>query len=370
MSGDFYEVLGLNKNATQDEIKKAYRKLAKQYHPDINKSAGAEEKFKKINEAYEVLSDPQKKSNYDRFGAGFENAGGAQGFEGGANPFDIFSSFFSRQEGEDSFFSSFQTSGHRQSRREAEAPRKDVTISFLQSVKGCNYELSYKANKLCSECNGIRTFQGNKSYIYDCSACRGSGYEVIRTKSLFGIIEQKNVCRYCRGSGEQITKLCTTCRGQGYNTENKRVTIKIPGGVKTGDTLWYRDKESYDEGRIYLKINVKSSDIFTREGDNLYTKVFINPLVAILGGSIEVPTPYGIRNVKIPPNSNSKELLKLKGLGINFEKKGIGNLFVKIEIATLKLSPAEIEKIKSIKLTDSKESKDWIKLFKKEYEEI
>ncbi|PYC99623.1 molecular chaperone DnaJ, partial [Microbacterium esteraromaticum] len=198
----------------------------------------------------------------------------------------------------------------------------------------------------------------DRSYIYNCSACKGHGYEVVRTKSLFGIIEQKNTCRYCGGSGEKITKFCTTCRGHGYTSETKKVTIKIPGGVKTGDSLVFRDSQSYDNKKIYLSIKVENSDVFTREGDNVHTKVFINPLVAILGGSVEVPTPYGVKSIKLPPCSSSKELLKLKGMGIDFGKKGIGNLFIKLEMASLKLSSTDLEKIKSIKLTELKETKD------------
>ncbi|AFN65209.1 molecular chaperone DnaJ [Mycoplasma wenyonii str. Massachusetts] len=367
MSKDFYDVLGLSKSATPEEIKKAYRKLAKEYHPDINKSEGAEEKFKKINEAYEVLSDPEKRANYDRYGGGFENAGGAHGFAGGANPFDIFSNFF-RQDGEDGFFSSYQSGDMRGGGRE-EVTKKDVSITFLQAVKGCDYELSYRAKKACSECNGMRTYQGDRSYIHNCSACRGYGYEVIRTKSLFGVIEGRQTCRYCEGAGEKITRICTTCRGEGYNTENKKITIKIPGGVKTGDSLVFKDNQSYNGKKIYLSIRVLDSEVFTREGDNLYTKVIVNPLVAILGGSIEVPTPYGIKTIKLPAGSNSRDLLKLKGMGISF-KKGIGNLFIKLEIASLKLTPSELEKIKSIQLTEPKEGKDWMRLFKKEYETI
>nr|WP_237710385.1 DnaJ C-terminal domain-containing protein [Candidatus Mycoplasma haematolamae] len=233
-------------------------------------------------------------------------------------------------------------------------------------MKGCEYELSYKSNQVCKECKGTRAYMGDKSYIYNCSICKGYGYEIIRTKTLFGIHEEQTVCRYCGGTGEKITKECTACKRQGYVSEAKKVTIKIPGGVQNGAVLLFRDTQSFDEQKIQLCIHVSSSEIFTREGDNLKTTIYVNPLTLILGGTIEVPTPYGLKKVTLAPGSTTKEF-KLKGMGITHNKKGMGDLFVKPEIGSLKLSSLELEKIKSIKLSELKETKDWLKQFKKEY---
>ncbi|ADX98009.1 DnaJ domain-containing protein [Mycoplasma suis] len=374
MSVDFYNVLGVSRSASQDEIKKAYRKLAKEYHPDINKSAGAEKKFKEINEAYEVLGDPQKKANYDRFGsAAFD--GGASSFEGGTNPFDFFNSFFTRQDDddEDGFFTSFRTTGGgprpSSSREEVNKIYKTINISFLQSIKGCNYEIQYKSNQVCKECRGNKAFKGDKSYISSCLGCKGYGYEVIRSKGLFGIMEQRITCRYCGGSGEKIAKVCTTCKKQGYVTEIKSMNISIRSGIKNGEVLMFDDKESYHEQKIHVTVVVESSKVFRREGDNLYTKIFVNPLVLFLGGDVNVPTPFGLKSFKLPPGTNTKDLLKLKGMGITFGKKSVGNLFIKIEAAPTKLSHIDLEKIKSIELTDPKDNGEWQKSFKKEYEE-
>ncbi|KMZ96302.1 hypothetical protein PVNG_02440 [Plasmodium vivax North Korean] len=350
MGKDYYKILGIDNNASQEEIKKAYRKLAKQYHPDLNKSPDAEEQFKKVNEAYEVLSDPEKRSQYDRYGsAAFDGGGGQQGFHASGNPFDIFNDFFSRDE--DGFFSGFSSHNMRREER-SYREEKLISISFLDSVRGCEYELSYKSRQKCSECKGTKAYQGDSRYIYNCSVCGGTGYEIIRTKSMLGIFEQKRRCRYCDGAGEKITRDCTSCRKRGYVIENKKTKIKIPGGVKDGDSLVFNDSQSYDNQKIFLKLNVGSSKIFERKGEDLYTKAFISPFVSVLGGSIEIPTPYGIKNVKIPAGTGTGTPLKLKEMGVSRGKKGTGNLFIKLEIASIKLSSLDGEKIKSIRIEE------------------
>ncbi|AGX89053.1 DnaJ domain-containing protein [Mycoplasma parvum] len=369
MSSDYYSVLGVDRNASIDEIKKAYRKLAKEYHPDINKSAGAEQKFKEINEAYEVLGDPQKKSNYDRFGA--SSFDGTGGFENGSNPFDIFNSFFSRQGDEEDFFTTFRSATETNKKsKESRTTEKYITISFLQSIVGCEYDINFKSNQVCKECKGNKAFKGDKSFISNCTACKGHGFEVLRAKGLFGLIEQRVTCRYCGGTGEKITKSCATCKKQGYISEMKKITISIGSGIKDGDVLVYEDKDSYDNQKIYINVRVGPSKIFTREGNNLYTKVFINPLLFITGGYINVPTPFGLKSIKLPANSKSSELLKIKGMGIPLNKKISGNLYVKIEVSPTKLGHIDLEKIKSIELTEPKESEEWNKNFKKEYGEL
>ncbi|CCE66761.1 DnaJ domain-containing protein [Candidatus Mycoplasma haematominutum] len=375
MSQDYYQTLGVDRNSTEEEIKKAYRKLAKEYHPDLNKSPGAEEKFKKINAAYEVLGDPQKRSNYDRFGTAFEGGGFSPGYEGGTgDPInDIFSKFFSRADEEDGFSSFFQGGGTTYSTRrtrETRDTRREIKLSFLESITGCDYEISYKSNKVCTECRGNRAYMGDKSYIYNCSICKGYGYEIVRNKSLFGVVETKTHCRYCGGSGEKITKGCTTCKQQGSVSETKKLNIKIPGGVKDGDSLVFTDATAYDKQKIFLDLQVENSSVFTRKGDELHTKVYVNPLIIILGGTVEVPTPYGPKSIKIPANSNTSSLLKIKNMGINFGKRGIKDLFVKLEVASLRYNRAELEKIKSLSLAEPREATELMKQFKKEYGEL
>ena len=236
---DYYEVLGLSKNASEDDIKKAYRKLAKKYHPDINKAADAEEKFKEINEAYEVLSDPQKKATYDQFGhSGMDGFSGgfSQGF-GGMNMDDlgdIFSSFMGGMGG----FSGFNfggSSSRRSGPLKGDNRYMTMDIDFLDSVHGVDKLINLTLDKMCTHCDG--TGAASKSDIETCPTCRGNGRVTRQSRTPFGVIQQQTVCPDCRGTGKRIKKACPYCNGSGYNTVKEQVEVSIPAGINTGQLV-------------------------------------------------------------------------------------------------------------------------------------
>lgn len=221
---DYYEILGIDRSSSDADIKKAYRKLAKKYHPDINKEPGAEAKLKEINAAYEVLGDPEKRRNYDQYGdAGDSMMGGGSG---GASPFDIF---------EDMFGGGF--SPFNQQQKGYGVIRGEMEISFLESVKGTTKTFSYKNHFVCDHCGGNGAYEGNDAYIRPCDRCRGLGYESVRQQTPFGLFETKRECSRCHGQGKSITKACRNCRGRGYEERKKTVTLKVPAGIQHGQSI-------------------------------------------------------------------------------------------------------------------------------------
>ena len=292
---DYYEVLGVSKSATQDEIKKAYRKLAMKYHPDRNKEPGAEEKFKEINEAYEVLSDEQKRKTYDQFGfAGMDGAFGQGGFSG--QGFSDFGGF------EDIFSSFFGGSGFGSSRRASNAPRPgqdryiQIRVDFMDAIMGKTETIPLEVDEQCDHCKG--TGAESPSDITTCSRCNGNGYIVTSQQSLFGMVQQQSVCPDCRGTGKRVTRKCRKCGGMGYEHKRIKVDVKIPAGIQSGQQLRIRGKgergtNGGPNGDLYVEIIVKSHPTFKREGNNINITVPISSLDATLGCKIDVPTVYG-----------------------------------------------------------------------------
>lgn len=322
---DYYEVLGLQKGASQDEIKRAYRQLAKKYHPDINKEPGAEEKFKEINEAYDTLSDEQKKARYDQFGhedptAGFGGGSGFGGFSssGGFGGFDdIINSFFG---------------GGRTTRSGANEPRqgqdveKQMNITFEEAVYGCKKKIRLSVDEECIQCGG--TGAASKNDIKTCPKCKGQGRVLIRQQTIFGSSTVQTTCPDCNGKGKIVTKKCEACGGKGRIRRTKDVEVTIPAGIQTGMTL---RMEGYGEsgynggpsGDLYISFVCGEHKNFVRDGQNIILEIPISFTQAALGDTIEIPTIDGNVALKIPAGTQSGTKFRLRGKGTKNPKGGI-----------------------------------------------
>ncbi|HIT44355.1 TPA: molecular chaperone DnaJ [Candidatus Avacholeplasma faecigallinarum] len=320
---DYYEVLGLQKGASQEEIKKAYRQLAKKYHPDINKEPGAEEKFKEINEAYDTLSDEQKKARYDQFGhedptQGF---GGGQGFSGGFGGFggfdDIINSFF----GGRARSSSSQTEP-----RQGADVEKQMNITFEEAVYGCKKRVRLSVDEECMQCGGTGAY--SKDDIKVCPKCKGQGRVLIRQQTIFGTSTVQTTCPDCNGKGKIVTKKCEACNGKGRVRRTKDVEITIPAGIQTGMTL---RMEGYGEsgynggpsGDLYISFICGEHKNFVRDGQNIILEIPISFTQAALGDTIDVPTIDGNVSLKIPAGTQSGAKFRLRGKGTKNPKGGI-----------------------------------------------
>lgn len=336
---DYYEVLGLDKNATSDEIKKAYRKLSKKYHPDLNKDnkEKAAEKFKEVAQAYEILSDPQKRETYDRFGhSAFENGGAGQGGFGGFGGFnasgfggfsDIFSDFFGQE------FSSHSSRQHHEVKgRDLEY---NIRLKLEDIVNDFETEISFKRNGKCSTCDG--TGAKNKE-MSNCSSCGGSGYITRVHQTILGNIQQTEECGRCQGKGKVPKAACTSCRGTGVEEEKITRKIKIPAGIENGTRMIMRGLGSYPRGGgifgdLYLRINIEKHEIFTRKDLDIYCDVPISITKAMLGGEIEIPTLYGKQVININEGLQSGETKILPDKGLTFRgRKGRQIIKFNVEI--------------------------------------
>ena len=360
---DYYEVLGLSKGASDDDIKRAYRKLAKQYHPDVNKAPDAEEKFKEINEAYEVLSDPQKKQTYDQFGfAGMDGQGGfGQGFSGFGDMGDlgdIFSSFMGGMGGF-SGFSGFGSSRRRTGPLKGDNRYMVLDIDFLDAVHGVTKTINISVDKKCEACDG--TGAASRSDIETCPTCGGSGVTMKQTRTPFGVMQQQGVCPDCNGTGKRIKKRCPKCGGSGYNTVKEEVEVDIPAGISTGQQVRVqgygeRGENGGPNGDLYIEIRVKKHKYFIRDGKDIYIRVPISSIDATLGTKIDVPTAYGDVELSVPAGTQPNTKLRLKGYGIkDLRSSAKGDQYVEIEVnIPTKLSREEKEMYQ--KLSEKKEN--------------
>ena len=332
---DYYEVLGVSKTATEDEIKSAFRKLAKKYHPDVSKEENAAEKFKECQEAYAVLSDPEKRKQYDQFGhAAFANsAGGAGGFGGFGNfDFGDMSDIFDDILGGLGGFSSFRQSG---SRRSSNGPRKGndvlyrMTIDFEEAIFGTKKEINIDVIDNCEECHGKGGFNETT-----CSECRGSGSITSEQRTMFGSFLTKTTCPYCNGTGVTYEKKCTSCKGKGKVKKNKTIEINIPAGIDTENRLRVAGKgeagiNGGNPGDLYIEFTVKEHEFYERVDDDIYINLPLTIPEATLGCKKEVPTPYGNINLTIPAGTNTNDKLRVKGKGIpNVSTKKKGDLYI------------------------------------------
>ncbi len=322
MARDYYEVLGVSRDADKEELKQAYRRLARKYHPDVNKEAGAEERFKEINRAYEVLSEPETRARYDRFGeAGIGGAAaGAGGFQdmGDMGGFaDIFESFFSG-------FSGGTPGASTQSRRRGgptrgDDLRLDLKLDFREAIFGGEKEIRISHLETCTTCTGSGAKPGTRPRT--CSTCTGSGQVRRATRTPFGSFTQVSVCPTCNGSGQVIEDKCEVCGGNGQRQETKKLKITIPAGVDNGTRLRVSGEgdagmRSGPAGDLYVYLFINEDAEFHREGINILSDVKISYLQAILGCRIEVPTVDGTEELGIPPGTQPGTVLTLENKGV------------------------------------------------------
>ncbi len=330
---DFYKLLDVERNASDAEIKKAYRRLAMKYHPDRNKdnSEEAEKNFKKIKEAYEILSDPKKRAAYDQFGhAGVDSAmGGAGGFGGGFSSAEGLGDIFG-----DVFGDIFGGGRSRSGPQKGADLRYNLEITLEEAVAGTEQKIRIPVRVVCRECSGTGAKKGSSPVI--CPTCHGHGQ--VRMQQGFFSVQQ--TCPTCRGTGKQIKDPCTKCHGQGWVQESKTLSAKIPAGVDTGDRIRLTGEGEAGErgapaGDLYIEIRVKEHDIFTRDGANLYCEVPISFVTACLGDDIEVPTLDGKVMLKIPPETQTGKTFRLRGKGVKPVRGGaVGDMLCKVLVET------------------------------------
>lgn len=330
---DYYEVLGVSKNASDEEIKRAFRKLAKTYHPD-NKQTGDEAKFKEVGEAYAILSDPSKKRQYDQFGHQAFTNGGA-GFSGfSAEDIDLSDIINDIFGGEFSGFSGFSNFGNRGSRN-SRRPRKgedslvNVNLTFDEAVFGCKKTITLDLNEACTKCNGAGGFKETT-----CNTCKGTGRIISEQRSLFGVFQTQTTCRACEGTGNIFKETCTSCNGMGNIRKKKDIEVTIPEGIDTGYQLRISGKGSAGSnggpnGDIYLEFKVKDHELFERNEEDIYLTVPITITEAILGCKKEIPTLNGNVILEIKAGTQSGSKVKLKGKGVKkINSIGHGNMYV------------------------------------------
>jgi molecular chaperone DnaJ len=329
---DYYEVLGVSKSATKDELKKAYRKLSKQFHPDINKEPGADEKFKEVKDAYEVLSDDQKRAHYDQFGHVDPNQGfGGGDFGGGFGGFeDIFNSFFG--------------GGGGGRRRDPNAPRQGadlqytMTLKFEEAVFGKETDIEIPREETCDTCDGTGAKPGTK--VDTCKHCHGSGQLNVEQNTPFGRIVNRRVCHYCNGNGKEIKEKCSTCSGAGKVTRRNKIHVKIPAGVDDGQQLRVAGKgeagiNGGPAGDLYIVFHIRTHEFFERDGDDIYCEMPITFVQASLGDEVEVPTVHGKIKLKVPAGTQTGTKFRLKGKGVpNVRGYGTGDQHVIVKIVT------------------------------------
>lgn len=356
MARDFYEVLGISKSSSPEEIKVAYRKLSKELHPDKHSSTGsgqvkkdAEQKFKEVNEAYEVLSNPKKKQMYDQFGkAGMNGGQGHPGAGGGFSGFDF--SSFTRGQGGD-FSDLFETffGGTKQTHQSNELGRDrevEIAVDFSAVIHGEKRELAVRKFAKCAICDGKGTAPG--SSIVNCNECHGTGTITRVVQSLFGTIQQQYQCPKCKGSGKIPEKPCPTCSGEGRTQQTVRVTINIPAGISSGQVLRVRGAgdagpRGKSSGDLYVGIRVKADPHWERDGDDVHTLMTISVLDAMLGAEKSVDTVEGAVTLKIPEGTQPGQVFRLRGKGLPvLSTSRRGDQYVKVEVEIpKKLSRAE-----------------------------
>ena len=361
---DYYEVLGIGKNATDAEIKSAYRKLAKKYHPDLNPgNKEAEEKFKEVNEANDVLSDPQKRQRYDQFGfAGVDpnyaaaNGGGAGGFGGGFGGVDlgdIFGDIFGG-----GFGGGFSGFGGGSSTRTANAPRKghdiqaSVILTFKEAAHGCSKKITINRQDTCPDCGGTGAAKGTSPET--CPDCGGRGYVVTQQRTPFGVMQSQPPCSHCGGRGTIIRNPCKTCRGTGKTAARKSLEINIPAGIDDDQNIALRGQGDAGSnggpaGDVIVHVTVKADPMFERDGYDVTIHVPITFSQAVLGDDVEVPTVDGRIVQHIPEGTQSGTKFRLRGQGIQYlNGRGRGDQYVIVDVEIpKKVTRAQREALKA-----------------------
>lgn len=345
---DYYEVLGVDKGADDATIKRAYRQLAKKNHPDVNPGdKDAEERFKEINEAYQVLSDPQKRAQYDQFGhdgpqAGFGQGGYGDfsGFSGGFSGFDdIFSTIFGGASG----------GGRNSGPVPGDDLRYDLTLTFEEAALGCEKDINLVRDEECPTCHGTGAAPGSK--VETCSTCNGTGQERVVSNTPFGRIQNVRTCSRCRGTGKIITEPCPKCKSRGKVRVSKRRTVKIPAGVDNGQVITVRGQGGLGErggpaGDLLIVISVKPHKLFKRDGDNLYIEMPLTFTQAALGAEVDVPTLGKPVKYRFPEGTQPEQVFCIRGEGVpRLRGSGKGDLYV---TATVEIPKKLTEKQKNL----------------------
>ena len=337
---DYYEVLGVSKNASEDEIKRAYKKLARKYHPDMNPGdKEAEEKFKEVNEANEVLSNPEKKAKYDQFGfAGVDpNYGAGQGGYGGAGGFDfgdlgdIFGSFFG---------GGFGGGGRRNPNapQRGESIRASLSVDFTEAAFGCEKSITIDRSEPCPTCKGKGCAPGTTPEV--CTECHGTGTVTQAQRTPFGMMQSQTVCPKCRGKGQIIHQPCPDCRGAGVVRKRRTIQVNIPAGIDNGQTISLRGqghsgKNGGPAGDLLITVMVRPHEIFRRDGTAVFCEAPITFTQAVLGGTLEIPTIDGKVKYDIPEGTQTGTVFRLRGKGIPvLNGRGRGDQYVTVNIET------------------------------------
>lgn len=338
---DFYELLGVAKTATEEELKKAYRKKAVQFHPDKNPgNKQAEEMFKKVSEAYEALKDPDKRAAYDRYGHAAFQQGGPAGPRGGGgggfhDPFDIFREVFGQQGGGGGgggIFEEFFGGGGGGGPGRGSALRYDLEITLEEAAHGAEKEVSFRKLAACGHCDGSGAEPGSKRTT--CPTCRGAG-QVTTSRGFFHV---RQACPTCHGAGQKFEKTCVKCHGEGRVNENAKIKVRIPAGVDTGNKLRSSGNGEAgpaggEPGDLYIVVHVKEHEVFERQGDDLFCEIPIKFTLATLGGSIEVPTLQGKATLKIPAGTQSATTFRLKGRGMpHLRGNAHGDQMIRVQV--------------------------------------
>ena len=337
MSEDLYSILGVSRNATDDEIKKAYRKLAKKYHPDLNKGdKSAEEKLKSVNKAYEILSDKQKRAQYDQFGSTDQNFGGSGGF-GGFGGFGGVNADFDLDDIFGSFFGGFGGSSRaRNVARKGSDIGISISLDFKEAAFGCKKNVRYQRIVKCSSCSGSGAKNGTSKT--KCRTCGGTGHIVMGQRTPFGTIQTSQSCSSCGGTGQVIENPCNVCGGQGSVRSYENLEIDIPAGIDNNQTLNIRNKGNVGTnggpyGDLHVEITVNPHPIFSRKDNDIYCEIPITFVQAALGGNVTVPTLEGKAECHINEGTQPGDILRLKGKGIPFiHGYGRGDQLVKVII--------------------------------------
>jgi molecular chaperone DnaJ len=326
---DYYEVLGVNRSATPQEIKKAYRRLAREYHPDVSDAPGAETRFKEINEAYEVLSDPEKRATYDRFG---HVAPGGTGFGfdfGFRDPFEIFEEVFGQGFG-------FRTSARRGPRRGADL-RYDLSLTFEEAVFGCEKEIEVTRHEVCPRCDGSGAEPGTSPVR--CEECNGTGQVRRVQRSILGSFVSVVTCPACQGEGETVSVPCSQCEGRKHVYVTRKLSVTVPPGVENGTQIRLASEGEIGQrggppGNLYVVLDVEPHPVFERRDDDILVELQINVTQAALGAEVEVPTLEGDEEISIPPGTQNGTVLRLRDKGVpHLRHNGRGDELVLMRVA-------------------------------------
>jgi len=329
---DYYDVLGVDKGASKEEIKKAYRKLARKYHPDVNKEADAADKFKEAKEAYEVLGDENKRAQYDQFGHAGPQSQGFGGFGGGAQDFGGFGDIF------DMFF------GGGGRTRDPNAPQQGadlqytMVLDFEEAIFGKKTDIKIPKEETCDTCHGSGAKPGTSAKT--CSHCHGSGQLNQEQNTPFGRVVNRRACHHCGGTGKIIPEKCNTCGGSGTIKKNKTIHIKIPAGIDEGQQIRVAGKGEPGKnggpaGDLFVVVQIRPHDFFVREGDHIFCELPLTFTQAALGDEVEVPTVHGKVKLKIPAGTQTGKTFRLKGKGSpNVRGRGHGDQHIKVKVVT------------------------------------